>query len=300
MLELFGMTRPLNGVMTIIGVFIGALVSAGPAGLEAATLLLAFAAVFLINSAGNVFNDCMDIEADRVNRPERPIPSGKVPKRTALAFSGALFVLGNLCALMINGLCLTIALVNSLLLVAYSISLQHKILLGNVTIAYLVGSIFLFGGAVFLDFLKIWTVVMLSGLAMLANIAREIVKDLEDIEGDKKGFLKKLASKTTTRIAERFGIATGGVKLKYKERMMIIIAIACIALAVVFSALPYYYGIMKLSYLVIVVLADALFISAAISLGREQKRKKGYSRISRRLKIAMLIALIAFIVGAII
>jgi geranylgeranylglycerol-phosphate geranylgeranyltransferase len=299
MLELLGMTRPLNGLMTMIGVFVGALVSAGLEGIGVIPFLLALAAVFLVNSAGNVFNDCMDVGADKVNRPGRPLPSGRVSKNAALAFSLVLFVAGNLCALLINGLCVTIALINSLLLIAYSVSLQHKTLIGNVVIAYLVGSVFLFGGAVFLDFIKIWTVVILAGLAMLANMAREIVKDLEDMEGDKKSFLKKLASKTTTRIAERFGVAADGVKLKYKERTMLVIALACIALAVVFSALPYYYGTMKLGYLAIIVLADVAFVSSAISLSREQKRKKGYTRISKRLKIAMFIALVAFVAGAI-
>jgi geranylgeranylglycerol-phosphate geranylgeranyltransferase len=298
MLELFGMTRPLNGLMTILGVFVGVLLSVGLTGIKTINFLLAIATVFLINSAGNVFNDYMDVEADKINRPERAIPSGKVKRKTALAFSIILFILGNMCALLINGFCATIALINSILLILYSISLQHKILIGNLTIGYLVGSVFLFGGAVFFSIEKIWIVIILSGLAMLATIAREIVKDLEDIEGDKKSFLKKISSKIITPIAERFDITNEGVKLKYKERTMIVIAIACIILAVTLSFLPYYYGIMGLGYIILVLIADIFFLSSAISLGREPRRKKGYARISKRLKVGMFISLFAFILGA--
>jgi geranylgeranylglycerol-phosphate geranylgeranyltransferase len=298
MLELFGMTRPLNGLMTILGVFVGVLLSVGLTGIKTINFLLAIATVFLINSAGNVFNDYMDVEADKINRPERAIPSGKVKRKTALAFSIILFILGNMCALLINGFCATIALINSILLILYSISLQHKILIGNLTIGYLVGSVLLFGGAVFFSIEKIWIVIILSGLAMLATVAREIVKDLEDIEGDKKSFLKKISSKIITPIAERFDITNEGVKLKYKERTMIVIAIACIILAVTLSFLPYYYGIMGLGYIILVLIADIFFLSSAISLGREPRRKKDYARISKRLKVGMFISLFAFILGA--
>lgn len=295
--ELFWMTRPFNGLMAVMGVLIGGLVAVGLPGLHTMPFALALIAAFLVNSAGNVINDYFDIEADRVNRPERPIPAGKVSRGMALAFAFALFIAGNLCALMINGLCFTIAVANTILLILYSYSLQHKILIGNIVIGYLVGSVFLFGGAVFL---QIRLVLILAALAMLANITREIVKDLEDIEGDKKHFLKKITIKATKLIAERFGLSSEGVVMKYRERTMIIIAIAMLMLAVVLSWLPYYYGIMKLSYFLVMIPADIVFVSCIYSLSREEKRRKGYRRISSRLKKGMLIALLAFIAGALV
>ncbi|UCC92097.1 MAG: UbiA family prenyltransferase [Candidatus Aenigmatarchaeota archaeon] len=300
MLELLGMVRPLNGVMGMVGVFIGGLIAVGFQSVYTIPFFFGLVAVFLITGAGNVFNDYVDVEADRVNRPRSPIPSGRVSRGSALAFSLMLFVLGNFCALMINGLCFTIAMINSFLLIMYSVSFQHKILLGNLTIGYLVGSVFLFGGAVFLE---IRLVLILMVLATLSTISREIVKDMEDIQGDRKSFLKKLTSKiskASTPIAERFGITTKGVRMKYRERTMIVLAIACLILAILFSFLPYYYGILKMSYLAVVVVADLVFLSSIYSLGREKRRRKGYTRISQRLKIGMFIALLAFIVGVLI
>jgi geranylgeranylglycerol-phosphate geranylgeranyltransferase len=301
MLELLGMMRPLNGLMGMVGVLIGGLIAlnANVGNLYTLPLFFGLAAVLLITGAGNVFNDYVDVEADRVNKPRSPIASGKVSRGSALVFSLILFILGNFCALAINGLCFTIAIINSFLLIIYSISLQHKILLGNFTIGYLVGSIFLFGGAVFLE---IRLVLILMVLAMLATISREIVKDMEDIGGDRRSFLKKLTSKiskASTPIAERFGVTTRGVRMKYREKTMIVLAIACLVLAIIFSILPYYYGILKISYLAVVSVADLVFLSSIYSLGREKRRRKGYARISGRLKIGMFIALLAFIAGVI-
>jgi geranylgeranylglycerol-phosphate geranylgeranyltransferase len=295
--ELFGMTRPFNGLMAVMGVLIGGLVAVGLPGLYTMQFLFAVAAAFLINGAGNVINDYFDVEADEVNRPERPIPAGVVSMRASLAFSIVLFMAGNLLALTVNGLCFTIAVANTILLILYSYSLQHKILIGNIVIGYLVGSVFLFGGAVFL---QIRLVLILAALAMLANITREIVKDLEDVEGDKKHFLKKITIKATKLIAERFGVSSEGVVMKYRERTMIILAIAMLMLAIVMSWLPYYYSIMKLSYFLVIIPADIVFVSCIYSLSREEKRRKGYRRISSRLKKGMLIALLAFIAGALV
>lgn len=297
MFELFEMMRPVNSVMASVGVFIGGLIAAGgdPGLLHTPLFLSALAAVFLINGAGNVYNDYVDVEADRINRPRRPIPSGRVSRRAALVFAVILFLVGNFSALLINGLTFTIAMFNSLVLIAYSRSLQHKILLGNLAIGYLVGSVFLFGAAVFLN---IRLVLILTLLALLATVSREIVKDLEDIEGDRKGFLKKIASKVseaTVPVAERFGVTTAGVRTKYKERTMVIVAISSLILAIFFSFLPYYYGILRAGYLAIVLAADVLFLSCIYSLGRE--KRKGYKRISSRLKLGMFIALAAFVAG---
>ena len=48
---------------------------------------LVFLVVFLISGAGNAINDYFDIRIDSINRPERPIPSGRVKLKEALYFS---------------------------------------------------------------------------------------------------------------------------------------------------------------------------------------------------------------------
>ena len=88
--------------------------------------------------------------------------------------------------------------------------------------------------------------------------------------------------------------------MKYREKTMVMLAVFCLMLAVAMSFLPFYYGILGAGYLLVVAVADIIFISCAYSLWKEGRKRKGYSRVSRRLKLGMFIALIAFIAGALI
>ena len=83
----------------------------------------------------------------QINRPDRPIPSGKVSRGAARGFAVTLFLAGILVSFFTNPLCIGIAIINSLLLIAYAAKLKSTPLLGNIAVAYLSASIFLFGGA---------------------------------------------------------------------------------------------------------------------------------------------------------
>lgn len=72
---LFTITRPLNAVTAGLAAIVACLIATDTIIPEA---LLLFAVVTLVTAAGNVINDYFDVEIDRVNRPDRPIPSGQV------------------------------------------------------------------------------------------------------------------------------------------------------------------------------------------------------------------------------
>lgn len=297
MFDLIEMMRPANCGMASLGVLVGWVVTWG-LNVNFA-LPLAMVIAFLITGAGNVINDYLDIESDRINRPKRPIPSGRVSKDAALAFSMILFLAGILISGFINWGVFFIAILNSVILMLYSVSLQDKLLLGNLSIGYLVGSTFLFGGFATGNYAMIVSPLTLFLLAMLSTISREIIKDLEDMEGDRKGFLKKITQNVSKGIAQRFGFGKHGIEMRYSTRFMISLAIASIGIAVILSVLPYYYGIFSMVYLVIVAVADMVFLSCVYSLGMRNKAKS-YARISKRMKIGMFIALLAFIAGVLI
>jgi 4-hydroxybenzoate polyprenyltransferase len=63
-------------------------------GLSLAPWLLLVLALSAFYAAGMVWNDVVDRELDRVAKPERPIPSGRITLRAARAFGTALFALG--------------------------------------------------------------------------------------------------------------------------------------------------------------------------------------------------------------
>lgn len=258
---------------------------------------IAMIIVFAITGAGNVINDYVDVEADKVNKPKRPIPSGRVSPRSALAFSVFMFALGiTLSAVFLTNFALILAAVNSALLVVYSYNLQNKILIGNVTVGYLAGSTLLFGGAamgnLFLPFL-------LMLLAMFSTITREIIKDLEDLEGDKKSFMKRLASEAKRIVGERFGIRDREAELKITKSRAKYIAIASMVLAIAASPLPYMLGVLGFVYLAILVPAVIMFSWSILKIHKARTKKEFY-RASKLIKLGMNIGLLAFIAGVLI
>ncbi len=113
MLVLLEILRPFNCLMAGAAAIIGLLL-AGQADAGAAALI--FAAVFLVTGAGNAVNDYYDRQIDAVNRPRRPIPSGRISPRNALAYSLALFGAGCILAGLVSRICLAVAVLNSVLL----------------------------------------------------------------------------------------------------------------------------------------------------------------------------------------
>ena len=61
---------------------------------QSAALLLAVAASALLYEAGMVLNDVFDAKLDAIERPERPIPAGRIPRLLALEVGGALLIAG--------------------------------------------------------------------------------------------------------------------------------------------------------------------------------------------------------------
>ena len=153
-------------------------------GLEPGAVALIFLAVFLITGAGNAVNDYYDREIDAVNRPNRPIPSGRIQPRTAFRYSLALFAVGCIMAGLVSQICFAVAVFNSALLFFYARNLKFTPLAGNVSVAFLTGSTFLFGGAAAGPAGLLANQVPF-GLSFLASMSREIAKDIEDIVGDR-------------------------------------------------------------------------------------------------------------------
>ena len=81
-------------------------------------LLLSLSSMALYGS-GMVFNDWFDFETDRAERPQRPLPSGKISRNHALHLAIVLMVVGCLLATLVGLVSLFIALGISLLILVY-------------------------------------------------------------------------------------------------------------------------------------------------------------------------------------
>jgi len=209
-------TRPHNAIVAGLTALLGYLITTGT--LTVPSLLLAVI-VALITAGGNVINDIFDIDIDRINRPDRPLPAGKISPGAAKTYALALFLSGIVLAALTTPLCLAIALINSVILVAYAARLKRTPLIGNVAVAYLTASVFLFGGA-FAGVFGLISNLSLAAITLLATLAREVLKDAEDVEGDAAG-----GARTLPMI---IGIRRTGI-----------FAFACACCAVAVSLLPF-------------------------------------------------------------
>ena len=263
--------RPGNAIMAVIAILLMAIIS-GKFTLEVA---MASVVVFIVTGAGNSINDYFDHKIDAVNKPERPIPSGRITLKKALIYSITLSTVGILIALLINVLLGSIAFFSSILMIFYARDLKTKCLIGNIAISFLTGLCFVFGG-IAVD--QITISVYLGFFAFLMTMAREIVKDMEDMVGDKKE-----------------GATT--LPILYGKRNSSIIASFFMIIASLTSPILYFIGIFSIYYLIILLIAIIVFLSSAISILKDQSLENT-RKISKRIKIGMGIIFLAFAVGS--
>ena len=172
--------RPLNAVMSAIGVYLGYVLSTQTILFNGA-IAYAMLAVICISGAGQAINDFFDYEIDKKKKSSRPLTSGKISRTNGLIFSITLFALGILLASFLNEAAFWMAVFFSALLFLYSASMSGIKFVGNALVALSVGFTFIFGASV-----NTITplVLMIAFSAFLANWAREIMKDVEDKHAD--------------------------------------------------------------------------------------------------------------------
>jgi geranylgeranylglycerol-phosphate geranylgeranyltransferase len=132
----------------------------------------------ILVGGGNALNDYNDRETDKENHPERPIPSGSISADTASIYAQALLCSGLMILLFTleNKMPFVIALIGILLLTAYENGLKAAGISGNITVGLMSGAVFLFAGMAVNDpGPTLW----MFGLAVLATITREIIKDIQ-------------------------------------------------------------------------------------------------------------------------
>jgi geranylgeranylglycerol-phosphate geranylgeranyltransferase len=268
-------TRPINSSVAGLAAIVAYLIDTGKLIPETALL---FIIVALITAAGNVINDFFDVRIDAINRPDRPIPSGSVSRGAALGFAVTLFLAGILVSLFTNALCIGLAIINSLLLIVYAAKLKSTPLVGNVAIAYLSASIFLFGGA-----LNGWAglihIIPIAVITFFAIMSRELLKDAEDTEGDK---------------AE--GADTVPIRIGIKKTAEFALIITLFAVAA--SFIPYFWW--GIWYLAGIMVVDAIIIFAAFrGLHCETSSCLKASKASTILKAGMFASLVIFTLSAV-
>jgi len=166
----------LAGLATWVGAWIAGEVEGLPVGLAITT------AVLLTGFAMTV-NDYYDREIDRINRPDRPIPSGAVSPKEAVRVAAGLAGAGLTTALFTNEACFLVALLATGLAVAYSARIKRTGLPGNAVVAFNTALPFVYGSLATGQLAPL--VCALALTAFFATLGREVVKGVADIEGDR-------------------------------------------------------------------------------------------------------------------
>ena len=201
----FTLFRFGNSLTGLIGVFFGSLLALGeiPQGDFASITILHGLSVWAFMCSWNALNDILDVEIDKENKPDRPLPSGIISVIHAKIVTSSLMLI-SFVSLILAGYISTnfengfenwapsilIWLMAIFLLINYesssnfSLKLKDRGLPGNIAISLSVGMVILFGGAGVFDFTNS-RVISLFILGFTYNLAREIIKDIEDIDGDK-------------------------------------------------------------------------------------------------------------------
>lgn len=267
--EYMRLLRLWNGFIAALAVLLGVLVATGwsELGNELYSTILGVAIVILFMGAGNALNDYFDVENDRLAHPSRPLVTGTISRRAALYSAGVLFASCLALSITLNVLWASIIALLMLGMIAYELKLKNLGFPGNLMIAFLVAALFMFGGVIAENPTN---TVILASLAGLATLGREIVKDIEDVSGD-------ISRKT---LPKRIGSRNAGI-----------MALIAIAIAVALSPGPFIQGQLSASYLIIILVADAIFIYGAFLQFRNPGRGQ------RLFKIAMVAALLGFVLG---
>ena len=267
--------RPLNLLTGAFAVYVSSAILRSL--YQTSELTFAILTVVGYNAAANSLNDFIDLKIDQVNRPNRPLTTGLVKRNTALIFSVLLFVGGSVTALFLSKLAAMIAILIVLpLIISYNLKLKQFPLVGNIVIALILGLTFVFSGAVFGN---IKPMIIPCFLAFGLTLVRELVKDIEDIEGD------RLAGLTTFPIIAGFNRAG-----KLTALFAVMIGVGAL--------IPYMMGIYSFWYLVFLVLGVETPLVTLVVLLMKSPEKLNFSLASKVLKISTILGIVAIYCGS--
>lgn len=145
----------------------------------------------LVAGFGNLVNDCFDADIDRVNKPRRPIPSGRLSRRyVAWVYGAGTAALSGVMAVVLPAPVLVLMIAWEALLFFYAASAKRIALLGNILISSVCASAFVAGAILAGGHGRVIFPVF---FAFAFVLARELVKSAEDVEGDRMAGARTLA-----------------------------------------------------------------------------------------------------------
>jgi len=267
-------TRPINVLITFFVVVVAILITQKEQT-DLYIILLASIGASLVAAAGNIVNDIFDIVTDKISHPNRVLISEMLSKKEAWYLYLSLNFTSVIIAASLNLILLVIVLLTTILLFVYSVYLKKIPLVGNIVVALITGLAFIYGGFTAND---PHTAVIPAVFAFLINLIREIVKDIQDYEGDKTA-----------------GVITFPIKFGFQKSKILILIITFSL--VLFTLFPFITEFYKIEYFLVVMIFVNPLLIFCLKFLFDPKKENNLSVVSNMLKLNMVLGLISIYLG---
>ncbi|MCS7098719.1 MAG: geranylgeranylglycerol-phosphate geranylgeranyltransferase [Sulfolobales archaeon] len=275
------LVRPHNVLAAILCVILGVL-SASRAveySLSILDAVIACAVVALVSASGYAINDYFDYKVDAVNKPYRPIPSGRVSLGEVLYFSLVLGIVGVAISAWFNYISLIFVALNAVLVYSYSARIKERGLLGNLVVSFegsasiLYGSLVVYTRTGVLDALS--SALVPASIAFTLLLGREIVKTIEDYYADSVRNVRSLPRVVGLRVSA-------------------VVASAVLLLVPALAVLPLYTKLYNTSvYLPLATVTVVIVVFSVVKLLRSPNLVLAAIKVRSILKIAMVTGILA-------
>ncbi|MCE7699767.1 MAG: UbiA family prenyltransferase, partial [Methanobacterium paludis] len=221
--------------------------------------VMGFLTGFFISGAAMITNDYFDLDVDRINHPQRPIPSGRISVPEAMVLTGLFSTAGFITSGLLGPIALSFVVFIWTIAILYNWKLKERGLLGNMIVGFSVAGFFIFGGLTVNGLTNglIWT---FGALAFIFDLGEEIAGDAMDMAGD-----EKRSSRTIARV--------------HGKQYALNVSSFLFTLFAVVSLLPLLMGWLNITYLIIFLPTDFILLYLALKILKSQTVEEGLRRI---------------------
>ena len=280
--DILKLTRIEHSIMLVIAVLAAEIIVGGKLP-SASTLAFSIITPIFVSMGAFAINDYFDVDVDRLNKKNRPLVTGSLSRVDALYVTIASMAIGAGASYFINIYCFAIAIFFAVISILYSYRLKETLFWGNAYVAISMVIPFVYGNYV-MSLTLSPAIVIVSAIIFASGLAREIHGTIRDYKGDSKARNVRSFPKT--------------IGISGSAWLSLLLYLAAIALSVYLfiNVRPFAYNIV---YAIPVAVTDLLLIYVGIGYITNPKQQF-YDRTRNMSLAAMVIALIAFLLSALV
>ncbi|RLE44864.1 hypothetical protein DRJ22_05365 [Candidatus Woesearchaeota archaeon] len=140
-------------------------------------------------AGGYFLNDYIDLEVDKKVHPNRALPKGYISLNLVFILSSIFFTTSLILGITTSYKMALLVIVSAFLLLIYNVALRRYHIIGNIVVSFLSASVFIFASIISSKWDKSFFIIL---IAFLFSLSREMMKDIEDIRGDRKSGYRTL------------------------------------------------------------------------------------------------------------